>query len=447
MVTVPPRKSPRVLGGGASVEALDEDDRLESLRSYGVLDTEPEPAYDELTALAAFVCSTPMALVSLVDADRQWFKSRLGLEVTETPRDVSFCTHAVASGNALVVGDATRDARFMNSQMVAGEHGLRAYAGVPLVGRDGLPLGTLCVLDRRTRRFSSAQLSALATVAKQVVNLLELRRLDNRAGRSSAEMSAETLEPTRLRLALERRELVPWFQPVVDLETGLPKALEALVRWEHPQLGMLAPAQFLAAIEHSGLILPVGRYVLREALRMFAECRADRDCPALTNIAVNVSFQQLAQAGIAKTVCRELAAHHIPAEMLTLELTESIALHDDLVAGREMQALQDAGVKLSIDDYGTGYSSLMRVLELPITELKLDRTLTQRLPHDRRAMSVARSTIDMATDLELAVIAEGVETQEQRETLLQLGCRAGQGFLFSRPLQPDAVRPALIAWE
>jgi EAL domain-containing protein (putative c-di-GMP-specific phosphodiesterase class I) len=424
-----------------------EADRLESLRSYQVLDTEPEAEYDELTALAAFVCATPIALVSLVDVDRQWFKSKIGLDMVETPREVSFCTHVVASGSPLVVGDARRDARFRDNELMTGDAPIRSYAGMPLLGRDGLPIGTLCVLDRRSRRFSPAQLRALATLAEQVVNLLELRRLDSRTGRSPVELHREALEPKRLRLALDNGELKPWFQPIVDLETGSPVGLEALLRWEHPSRGTIPPAQFLSAIEHSGLILPVGRHVLHEAIRMLAECRADALCPPLHTVAVNMSLTQLAQPGIAGIARDELEAHSVPAEELTLELTETVALHDNLTASRELQALRDTGVQLSIDDYGTGYSSLMRILDLPITELKLDRELTRRLPHDRRAMSVARSTIEMAQDLDLRIIAEGVETTEQRDALIALGCRTAQGFLFSRPLPPSEVRQFLAAWK
>jgi EAL domain-containing protein (putative c-di-GMP-specific phosphodiesterase class I) len=180
---------------------------------------------------------------------------------------------------------------------------------------------------------------------------------------------------------------------------------------------------------------------------MFAECRASARCPGMRTVAVNLSLAQLAQAGIARTVCTELDAHGVPAQMLTLELTETVALHDDLTAARELQALRDAGVQLSIDDYGTGYSSLMRILDLPITELKLDRELTRRLPYDRRAMSVARSTIGMAQDLELQVVAEGVETADQRNALVALGCEAAQGYLFSRPLPRDDLIAALACWK
>jgi EAL domain-containing protein (putative c-di-GMP-specific phosphodiesterase class I) len=133
----------------------------------------------------------------------------------------------------------------------------------------------------------------------------------------------------------------------------------------------------------------------------------------------------------------------VPPRLLSLELTESAALLDDRRAVRELHELREAGVNLSIDDYGTGYSSLMRVLDLPISTLKLDRSLTQRLPADRRALAVVKSTIDMANDLGIAVIAEGIELIEQRDSLLALGCRFGQGFMYGHAVPADQVTAAL----
>ena len=161
---------------GGEVAEVAELERLRALRSFGVLDTDPEEAFDDLTALAAHVCGTPMALVSLVDSDRQWFKSRLGLAVCQTPREVSFCAHALSGDRALVVSDATLDPRFADNPLVTGEPGLRFYAGAPLVTGTGYVLGTLCVLDVVPRALSGLQVEHLTALARQVVSQLELRR-------------------------------------------------------------------------------------------------------------------------------------------------------------------------------------------------------------------------------------------------------------------------------
>jgi anti-sigma regulatory factor (Ser/Thr protein kinase) len=154
----------------------DEAGRLESLKKYRILDTEPEQAFDDLTLIASQVCSTPIALISLVDEDRQWFKSRVGLEATETKRSISFCGHAIGQDGLFVVEDAAADERFKENPLVVGEPHIRFYAGMPLKSREGMALGTLCVIDREPRTLSESQREALAALKRQVESQLELRR-------------------------------------------------------------------------------------------------------------------------------------------------------------------------------------------------------------------------------------------------------------------------------
>ncbi|APP84571.1 sensor domain-containing diguanylate cyclase [Xanthomonas hortorum pv. vitians] len=160
---------------GARMPA-NEDDRLAALHDYQILDTAPEPSYDEFTAIAAAVCRTPMALISLIDTQRQWFKSRIGMQPRETPRDLSFCAHAILEPDQVMeVGDTHLDARFVDNALVTGEPQIRFYAGAPLLTSDGIALGTLCVLDRTPRRLSVAERDALKALARQVVTTIELR--------------------------------------------------------------------------------------------------------------------------------------------------------------------------------------------------------------------------------------------------------------------------------
>jgi len=150
--------------------------RLAALQRYHILDTAAEAAYDDIVRIASYVCATPIALVSLVDKDRQWFKARVGLEAVETPREQSFCAHAIQQSGTMIVEDATKDDRFAQNPLVTGEPGIRFYAGAPLVTHEGHGLGSLCVIDRESRQLDQAQIIALEALARMVVTNLEFRR-------------------------------------------------------------------------------------------------------------------------------------------------------------------------------------------------------------------------------------------------------------------------------
>lgn len=157
-----------------------EQERLEALHDYRILDTPPERAYDDLTALAAYVCDVPIALVSLVDSHRQWFKSKVGLDAAETDRDISFCAHAILAEDIMVIQDTLADSRFAANPLVTCAPNIRFYAGVPLLTPEALPLGTLCVIDHEPRDLSEVQIRALEGLARQVVTVMELRRVSAR---------------------------------------------------------------------------------------------------------------------------------------------------------------------------------------------------------------------------------------------------------------------------
>src|SRR5512135_1779697 len=157
-----------------------ETERLQALRDYHILDTGKEQAYDDITALAAYLCDVPIALISLVDESRQWFKSRVGLNRRETPRDVAFCAHAILQSEPLIVRDALKDARFADSALVTRAPHIRFYAGFPLASPEGYALGTLCAIDRKPRQLSAAQKTAMQALSRQVMALLELRRVSAR---------------------------------------------------------------------------------------------------------------------------------------------------------------------------------------------------------------------------------------------------------------------------
>lgn len=414
---------------------------MDALASYGVLDTGGDPAFDAITSLAAKLCGTPLAGVSLVAYDRQWSKSALGL-AQEVPRQDSFCSDAVATSTALVVNDTLMDPRYRCNPLVTGDPFIRAYAGVPLVGREGLPLGALCVIDRRPRRFTTEQLDALDGLARQVVALLEQGRTDRARGLYGAAVLTDARDPVRLRRALEAGELVPHYQPIVQARSGRPHGFEALLRWHHPELGTLPPSAFLPGIADTALVVPVGRAVLDAALGQLANLR-DRGASLPGGVSVNVTSGQLARPGLARDVLDALDRHQLPADQLALEITESTALPDEDLARSELGALADAGVSIVIDDFGVGWSNLSRVLALPVHALKLDRSIAGAVLTDPRAAAMVASTVRLATDLGLDLVAEGVETDAVRRHLVSAGCRWAQGWLFGAAVPSSSLRSSL----
>jgi len=409
-------------------------DRSESLSTYGVVGG-TGPDLVALVALALQVTGAPSGCVGFLTEDRLILTARIGLDFAELPRGDSLSTAVVESGRERVLPDV---AAVVGSQhpAVAGAAHTRAYVGMPLIGRDGLPIGVLAISDSAPREFAPEVLDSLRTVAHQVVTQLELSRLDAWNGRASPHSD---LGPIRLRQALDDGELVPYFQPVIDLHTARCHGFEALLRWEHPDLGLVAPDRFLPTIEATGLMLPVGRRVLAEALGSLSVLQRGRPDLAHLRMAVNASPVELIQREFATTVLDDLAMHGLQPEALSIEITETVAFIDAPSAVRQLTELRDAGVQIALDDYGAGLSSLLRMLSLPLTVLKIDRELTAGVVDDPRVRAVIRTTVAMADDLDLVVVAEGVERIDQRDALRGLGCQLGQGWLFGRPVPADRM--------
>ena len=237
-----------------------------------------------------------------------------------------------------------------------------------------------------------------------------------------------------LRLALERREMVVHYQPRVRAEDGSVSSAEALVRWQHPQRGLLAPGAFIELVESGGLIDELGRQVLEMACAQAATWR--REGLGLDRVSVNVSPQQLSTGTLPATVKALLQRHGLPARCLELEITESLLVRDAHAAQTQLATLREAGVTIALDDFGTGYSSLSVLRQLPIDVMKIDRAFVADLDHDRGAEAIARAIVALAGSLGLGIVAEGVETESQARHLRALGCHELQGFHFSRPLPP-----------
>jgi len=244
---------------------------------------------------------------------------------------------------------------------------------------------------------------------------------------------------TELRRAAEGNQLLLHFQPELDLTNGRVIGVEALVRWQHPQYGIVAPNEFIPLAEESGAIVEVGRWVMREACAAAAGW-ADDPVLAQLSVAVNVSGRQLRDPGLARTVAVVLAETGLDADSLLLEVTESVLVENTSVGGKVLTELRNLGVRLAVDDFGTGYSSLAALLRRPINQLKIDGSFVQGLPDDEDAGRIIRLVIGLGHNLNLTVLAEGVETEGQLLALQKLGCDLGQGFLFSRPVPMDALQ-------
>ncbi|HYW31601.1 MAG TPA: EAL domain-containing protein, partial [Gemmatimonas sp.] len=258
--------------------------------------------------------------------------------------------------------------------------------------------------------------------------------------------AVERLElESELHSALHQRQFVLHYQPIVDLATRAITGVEALVRWQHPERGTVSPDTFIPLAESTGLVVPLGRWVLAEACRTVAGWNAARCSARLLTVSVNVSGRQLQHAGFLEDVAAALHASGLPASQLVLEVTESMLLEDVDAAVRRLQALRALGVRVALDDFGTGYSSLAYLQRLPVDVLKIDRAFITHIAGCGREAAFARAVITFANTLGMCTVAEGVETEMQHDALCALECGFGQGFHYGRPLSADAIYATLSA--
>jgi diguanylate cyclase (GGDEF)-like protein/PAS domain S-box-containing protein len=239
---------------------------------------------------------------------------------------------------------------------------------------------------------------------------------------------------TDMRRALERNEFRNVYQPIVALESGRIVGFEALMRWQHPTRGMIAPEEFIFVAEETGLIRELGWWSLREACRQMSNWRARSEACCDLNISVNLSAKQLLQQHLVAEMKKLLGETGLPAEALKLEITESAVMADPAAAVEMLQEIKSLGIQLAIDDFGTGYSSLSYLHRFPLDTLKIDRSFISGSGEGDDGMEIARTIMPMAKNLRLDVVAEGVETLEQVRLLRRLQCKYAQGYFFSRPL-------------
>jgi EAL domain-containing protein (putative c-di-GMP-specific phosphodiesterase class I) len=253
-----------------------------------------------------------------------------------------------------------------------------------------------------------------------------------------------------LRRALDQQEFRVVYQPIMSLTGGGLIGVEALVRWDHPERGTVTPAEFIPAAERTGLIVPLGRYVLRESCRQLVAWRAEHGTDSVHKIGVNVAARQLHDPDFVADVIAALADSGLPADRLVLELTESAALRGPQIS-RTLHQLDALGVKLALDDFGTGESSLSLLTAFPASIVKLDKSFVDGIeiddPESAARQAVARAIIQLARALGRDTVAEGIESQAQADRLRQLGYTVGQGYHLARPMPPAQVSRLLAAAE
>ena len=250
---------------------------------------------------------------------------------------------------------------------------------------------------------------------------------------------------TDLERAIDDRELVVLYQPIVDMASSTPVGVEALVRWKHPRWGMVGPAEFIGIAEETGIIRELGLHVLEVACRQWQAWHVGLDDEPTVTMSVNVSPRQLRHPDFVKDVSRILVKTGLLPSHLTLEITESFMVDDPASARARLHELKTLGVRISMDDFGTGYSSLASLQDLPLDILKIDKLFVDHVAEDPRRTAFAQAIIRMGKTLGLGLVAEGVENADQAERLQSLGCRFAQGFYFSRPVPAEEIQKMLLA--
>jgi EAL domain-containing protein (putative c-di-GMP-specific phosphodiesterase class I) len=236
-----------------------------------------------------------------------------------------------------------------------------------------------------------------------------------------------------LRVAMDQGELRIHVQPILSVSSQKPVGAEALVRWDHPRLGLIPPAEFVSLAEETGLVGRLGRWMLDQACHAAQQWRSSGLGDGPLSVSVNLSARQLAQIGLTDEVASALERSGLPPELLCLEITESAVMEDVELSIAVLRSLKNLGVRLSIDDFGTGYSSLSYLKRFPVDELKVDRSFIDGLGHEAHDSSIVSAVVGLAHNLGVKAVAEGVETSLQLAELIELGCDYAQGFLWFRP--------------
>jgi EAL domain-containing protein (putative c-di-GMP-specific phosphodiesterase class I) len=424
--------------------------RLGALNLTAILDTPSEPSFEAITRLAAEYFHADTVLLSFADESREWIKSSWGEHVRELPRLGSVFEMVLAQNGPVVVPDLRRDPAFANRRMMLRRLEVGSFASVPVRAPNQEILGTLTIYGVEPRRFMAAdELHMLENLAGMVANNLELRRLQRvvdhnllrtaRKANCRRPSTAAWPQQPDLRRALDQREYVLYYQPEIELSTRRIVGLEALIRWIHPERGMISPMEFIPLAEKCGMILPIGDWGMAEACHQIQQWTCEDLCDRSLRVCVNLSARQFAREGLADHVEELLRRFSISSNQLGLEMTESSLIPDPATATTVLASLRRLGVSLLMDDFGTGYSSLNHLHKFPFDTLKIDRSFVSRITEGEQPLQIVRTIIELARALGMDVVAEGIETVEQDAILQELGCTFGQGFLYSKPLPAEEI--------
>ncbi|SKA84177.1 diguanylate cyclase/phosphodiesterase /diguanylate cyclase/phosphodiesterase with GAF sensor [Pseudomonas extremaustralis] len=580
------------MGNGAPLPS-NETQRLAEVARFCTVDSEQDEVFDKIVAMTSAYFNVPITLISIVEEHRQWFRARVGLEATQTPREVSFCAYTTLDNLMLEVLDATLDPRFKDNALVTGAPHICYYAGAPLITADGFTLGTLCIIDRvprapmserdaamlknfaelvmmhiggvRSRNFvdqptglfnrqrfeedirqalqlnGACQIYAVDVISPAFLNDIVkalgysfaaelIQAIKSRLqtllpqdcllykisptrfgfilndGQPAAQICARILyhfkhpvqcqgipipmqvgigvlplleseEPGRdwLRLvisaadeardrqlgwslyepqfdAAQRRALMLLsslpeaidadtqfslvYQPKINLSSGCSDCVEALLRWHHPLLGSISPAEFIPLAEKTALMPAIGLWVLNAIVQQAIAWKARGVC---LRIAMNITVSDLENAGFVDAMLHEIRIHDLDPEDFELEFTESMLITKPDEVIRQLQRVRQRGIEVAVDDFGTGYSNWAYLKELPANTIKLDQSLISGLSTNQNDKHLVRTLIGLAKGLGYCVVAEGVENQETLDLLIQWGCSQAQGYLIARPMSPAAL--------
>ncbi len=350
----------------------------------------------------------------------------------------------------LATGSGGTVARFGGDEFTVLVEGMAVHATGSLAEQLAEVLRTPVVLQAREVFISASIGVALSSRESSADELLQnadvamyRAKTSGKAGYAvfTSSMNADALNrlevETDLRRALAGGELRLNYQPIVTLETGEVQAVEALLRWQHPRRGLVSPAEFIPVAEETGLIVPIGQWVLEQACQQARIWDRDLSERAPLGISVNLSARQFQHPELVADIRAAVARAALPPHRLTLEITESAVMQDADAAVATLLALKSLGVHVAIDDFGTGYSSLSYLKQFPIDTLKIDRSFVHELGHDDQNDAIVRAVVALARALKLSVTAEGIETATELAQLRTLGCDLGQGYLFARPMTAE----------
>ncbi len=316
---------------------------------------------------------------------------------------------------------------------------IRSTLGVPfwVMGQEVYISASIGIATREPGD-TTTELLRNADVAMYTAKTKGKARFEIFEARMHDEVVARLGLEAELRRAIDRREFVIHYQPIVKLETGEVIGAEALVRWQHPTRGLVPPMEFIPLAEETGLIVPLGGWILRQACRQLAEWQRLRGGGEPFVMNVNLSSRQLVRDAIADEVAAAVDESGIRASWLVLEVTETVLMADPVVAATALGHIRDLGVRVALDDFGSGYSSLTHLRRFPIDIVKIDKSFADDVATGGVESAIARSIIDLGRAMQIDTVAEGIEVDEQAEMLRSLGCEFGQGFYFAKPLEPAA---------